>query len=456
MDLAKARALVAAAISNGLEYSSYSRLDSPEESFNELFAEVDRHLAEDLNVVAWWQAVRLYLPSSSNNEIAVAVATFAEADLGGLVEALDLVTSSRLQYELTHFALLHASETRHVQWLRLAQTQRLLGLGVACALRSLVATHTNPDAEQVIDGWARSLRSKPLEVSSSAWWQLAALASMTGPMRGWSAIAEVLWATAAREIDVGEHDPQAYAPLVEKLRPRCAMLNALFARLARRGGVEFQAEAAFAIRQDFLKRLQADEWSLPSLEHAPEGVVYLPAVGWAIAHDVRTVSERARWWEAELSQHLVPVPRWRTRSGWRKRCGFILLSACCAADQLLEGAASEAESFCESLLRLADTELQALMGPGLGVFHAVRFLPLALVNLECRASPASDGRRVMYLARLVQTSAGLEELVQAVEASLPKEQGPPPWLAELTRLKDERAQYEAALYPEPQAEGTER
>jgi hypothetical protein len=234
------------------------------------------------------------------------------------------------------------------------------------------------------------------------------------------------------------------------------MLNGLFARLAVRGDAELRAEAATVIRQDFLARLQADEWSLPSLENAPERAEYLPAVGWAIAHDVRTASEHARWWEAGLAQHLVPVPRWRTRSGSRKRCGLILLSACFAAHHLLEVAASEADSFCETLLRLADTELPALMGPGLGMFHPARFVPLALVNLECQLSPASDGSRVMQLARLVQSSAGLEELVKAVEVSRLKEQEPPRWLADLTRMKDERAQYEAELYPKRQAEGTER
>lgn len=457
MDLEEARALVAATISKGLEYSSYSRLDSPRELFDQLFAEVDRRAAEGLDVLAWWQVVRQYRPSSFGNEIGVAVTTFAAADLPALVGALDLVKQSRLQYELSYFALLHAPRARYVQWLELTHTPRLLGLGVACALRALVESHTtDADAEKAIEDWASSLRRKQLEVRSSIWWQLAALAPMTGPMRGWSAMADALWKTASREIEVGEHCADAYAPLVARLRPQCGMLNGLFARLAVRGGAELRAEAAAVIRQDFVARLQADEWSLPSLENAPERVEYLPAIGWAIAHEVQTASKHARWWEAELSQHLVPVPRWRSRSGWRKRCGLILLSACCAAHHLLEVAASEAESFCETLLRLADTELPALMGSGLGTFHPARFVLLALVNVECRVSPASDGSRVMQLARLVQSSAGLEELVKAVEGSRRKEEQPPRWLADLTRLKDERAQYEAELYPERQAEGSER
>lgn len=453
MNLEKARALVAAAISNGLEYSRYSRLDSPEERFNTLFAEVDRHLGEGLNVVAWWQAVRLYRPSSFGNEIAAAVTTFAAADLPGLVSALDSLEQSRLRYELTHFALFQASPERHAQWIELAQTPPLVGLGVACALRALLEAHaTDADVEERIEDWAGALRSRQHQVRSSIWWQLAALAPMTGPMRDWSAMSAALWTTASREIEVGEHRLQVHERLVEKLRLQCPMLKGLFARLAERGSAVLQAEAATIIRKDFLRRLRADEWSLPSLENAPEGVEYLPAVGWAIAHEVQTGSEHAQWWEVEFSEHLVLVPRWRTPRGWRRRCGLLLLSACCAAPHLLKSGASEGQLFCDRLLKLADAELPGLMGSGVGAFHPFRFLPSALVHVECCRSPLSDGLRVLKLAGVVQDAAGLRGLIKVVEEILPNDQGMPPWLADLRRLRASREQYEQELYPERRSE----
>jgi hypothetical protein len=457
MDLDGARALVAAAISNGLAYSSYSRLDSPKELFDQLFAEVDGRLAEGLEAVAWWQACRQYRPSCFGNEIAVAVATLADADLPGLVSALDLVKQSRLQYELTNFALRHAPQARYVHWLELAQTPRLVGLGVAAALQALIGAHTaDVEAEKSIEDWATSLRGKQPEARSRVWWQLAALVPMTGPMHRWSAIADALWEVASREIQIGEHHPQAYAPLVERLRSHCDVLNALFARIAAHGSVEFRADAASALRQDFLARLQADEWSLPSLEDDSERGEYLPAVGWAIAHDVQTGNAHNRWWEIALSAHLIPVPRWRTPRGWRKRCGLILLSACCAAHHLLQAGAPETETFCNTLLAIADIELPALIGPGMGAFHPLRFVPLALVSVECRVSPTSDGSRLLRLAGLTQSAEGVRELVKAIEATQAKQQREPAWLAELKRMHARRAQHESELFPDRQSKNPEQ
>lgn len=440
-ELADAKATVASAIAHGLSNDDDFPLSSTTEEFTRTFGDFDEHMAAGTELQGAWLLTQVYHPPSYG-PVAEATTLFAVEGFNEFINAVENVADSRLFYDLVGVPLLAADFARCCDWLRAAQSKRLMALALAAALRRLLHTHHAP-----ADGWsapitvlAETLRSRRPDEQSSIWWQIAARARFLSPIDDWSDLAHEVWLRAAAEIARAHTNSGVDLAIPAGVLELCPFLHALLAEIAEH--TQARSAAADRILADFATRVDLDEDSMPQLRDRAEVRLYLTACGWAIAQDLRR-AQASFWWEHAVSARLPHFPSWHRDFSDDKRCSLILLAACHAVQVLTPIDRPKAISLLEKIREHTDRWLPRWLWEYTSTQGPAHGLALALLVAELTLGPAMcDADRVVRIVREIRDAREIERVVTELERSYVLA---PSILAELGQLRDERGAFERRL-----------
>lgn len=445
-DAENAEQIIRKAAANGLVDDDNSPLSSPPEQFEATFRELDERVARGDEIAACWFLTARYRLSTVSNEIADPAVTFANHDCERFVSVLDTIGDSRLLYELAFFPLLRADSERSCRWVVAASSKVMVALGIVSALRNMVGA--GDDGAELIsaqlDALAKALRTKQRAERSRLWWQIAAIASVLGPIESWNELSKAVWQKAGAEIEPDTSLVPEYVGNSEHWIAHCPALRGLLVTIARYGDEVFRATAASALLSDFEVRLRAERWSLPRLREQIEALEYVPAVGWAIAYESKRELDGS-WWQCALASRLPTIPQWERDSDNDERCALILFATCHAVELLLSKGEESAIPLGRSVLALCAEYVPRWMWRYPSHDSAIRTLPMTLIELEFLLfKQAADQRRIALFAREIRD----QRAIWLFFAQLQRSHALDGAIRQLFQdLYEERSEYEKRLCP---------
>jgi len=417
MDASEAWKTVRSAVEHGLTYGAMYPPFDPE-ALADRFTRFDESVASGDEVRACWELLGQYHPAIFGSEVAEACIVAARHDLGQFVVTMESLEESRPFFELSFFPLWQADLNTCCDWISTARSRRTRAIGLASAIRKLSDRRDRTEELQAtLERLTQAIASCAPD-SWRLWWQLAAHAERIIPIGSWVNPGRAVWSRAGAEVKAAVSEIESQVDASAVWLRHCPPLRALLARIGEVGPAALRVPCAKAMLRDFERRLGGEAWDLPRLEHPMELAEYLPACGWAIAHDAR-FSQEDPWWKTAVAPFLPQAaPRWTASRGSSERAALVLLAVHYAVELLATDAPVLAERLADDAYAVAGRHLQKWLWEYSPPHSPQNVLALVLIESELvmrKHRPPRD--RLLPVLRQVRDHRTLGNLILGLARS---------------------------------------